>query len=362
VALSTTDRRWLDMAVRIAEPLLGTTAENPTVGAIIIDEARHAVLGRGATAKGGRPHAETLALAEAGARAKGATLAVTLEPCNHYGKTPPCSDAILRAGITKVIVGMIDPDPRTAGATIAKFEAAGLNVVIANHEGAMKLHEGFVSRFQRGRPFVTAKLAVSADGKIGRPKEAKVKITGDEAWAWTQQQRASADAILIGSGTAKVDNPQLTVRLDGFSDRHPRRVVLAGPNKVKRTLALMSADSPTTVIVPDGLVLRLPKVVELVPVAAGEDGRPDPAAALEALAKKGINAVFVEGGSALTASLLSAGLVDRFQLLTSDVVVGENGVPATAFGSIEERIAAAGLVEVDQRTLGEDKLRTFERA
>ncbi len=209
------DEAWLDAAVATAAPLLGTTADNPTVGAIVVDSSGHE-LARAVTAPGGRPHAETQALALAGAAARGATLYVTLEPCNHWGQTPPCVDAVLAAGIGRVVIGVIDPDPRTAGGGLERLAAAGVDVVVADHAGSRRLHEGHIARKTRGRPFVIAKLAVSADGMIGRRDEANVAITGEEARAFTHQQRATSDAIMVGGATANIDDPRLSVRVEGF--------------------------------------------------------------------------------------------------------------------------------------------------
>lgn len=332
------DAGWLDAAVALAEPHLGTTAENPTVGAIVVDATGQRV-GQGVTAPGGRPHAETIALAEAGGSARSATLYVTLEPCNHFGRTPPCSEAVVAAGIARVVVGILDPDPRTAGGGVETLRAAGVAVEICNHPGSARLHEGFVCRVTNGRPFVTAKLAVSADGMIGREGVPNFPITGEIARAWTHALRARSDAVMVGAGTARLDNPRLTVRLQGYDGRQPHRVVLAGDGALDPSLALLADAGAAQVL----------------------DGR-DPAAALRTLGGQGVSTVLVEGGATVTEALLAAGLVDRFHILESAVVVGAGGVPATPHGSLAARLAAATLVEVDQRRLGADNLRTFERA
>jgi diaminohydroxyphosphoribosylaminopyrimidine deaminase/5-amino-6-(5-phosphoribosylamino)uracil reductase len=179
------DLRWLDAAARLATPHLGTTAENPTVGALVVDPASQTILGSAVTARGGRPHAETQALDQAGAGAKGATLYSTLEPCLHWGRTPPCVDALIRTGIRRVVVGMTDPDPRTGGNGLKKLAAAGIDVKLAVHPASRRLNEAHVARIQHARPFVTATLVVSADERVrtlaGKPVE-----PGPRAQAWLE--------------------------------------------------------------------------------------------------------------------------------------------------------------------------------
>ncbi|HEY4202172.1 MAG TPA: bifunctional diaminohydroxyphosphoribosylaminopyrimidine deaminase/5-amino-6-(5-phosphoribosylamino)uracil reductase RibD [Devosiaceae bacterium] len=357
--LAADDRRWLDAAVALAEPRLGTTADNPTVGAIVVDAATNAILGQGVTASGGRPHAEPQALDQAGAAARGATLYVTLEPCNHWGRTPPCADAVLRAGIARVVIGIADPDPRTAGESILRLRAAGLETVLADHEASRRLHEGHIAKKLLGRPFVTAKLAVSADGMIGRTGQANIPITGEDARRWTHLQRARSDAVLVGGATANIDNPQLTVRLPGLEDRRPLRLVLAGRERLLPGLNLFASRSTQPSVVIGLAETPVPSGIELLPVAGGR--RPDLALAMTALGDRGIGRLLVEGGAVLTAALLEAGLVDRFHLLTSNRVIGDGGLPATAHGTMQERMAAAGFTLVDRKPLGVDNLHTFER-
>jgi len=356
------DMRWLDAAARLAAPHLGTTAENPTVGALVVDPATSILLGRGVTAPGGRPHAEPQALAEAGEGARGATLYVTLEPCNHWGRTPPCADAVLHEGIARVVIGCVDPDPRTAGESIKRLRDAGLEVIVVDHAPSRRLHEGFIMRQKARRPFVTAKLAVSADGMIGRKDEGNVAITGPSARRWTHMQRALSDAVIVGSETARLDDPKLTVRLKGLENRTALRVVLSGSHPIDTHLELIAGLTgyPVAVIAPIGQMIDVPASVQLISVG-GNDGRPDLGEALEALADRGIGRLLVEGGATLNDSLLDAGLIDRFHLLSSDVFVGPDGVPATAHGSLEFKLATAGLTPVDQRALGADKVLTFER-
>jgi diaminohydroxyphosphoribosylaminopyrimidine deaminase/5-amino-6-(5-phosphoribosylamino)uracil reductase len=360
--LNADDQRWLDAAAGQAAPFLGTTAENPTVGAIVVDASSQRLLGRAVTARGGRPHAESQAIEDAGPAAKGATLYVTLEPCNHWGRTPPCVDAILRAGIARVVVGVRDPDPRTDGQGMQRLRDAGVEVVLADHASSARLHEGFVMRRTRGRPFVTAKLAVSADGKVGLPNQGNVPITGEAARRWTHMQRALANAVIIGAGTARTDDPQLTVRLAGLEARTPLRVVVVGGRTLNTRMNLIASLSgyPVAIVATPENPVKAPPSVEIIRVG-GVRGRPDAKLVLEALVAKGISNLLVEAGPTFLSALLDAGLVDRFHLLVGEGEVGPLGLPATPKGSIEGRIGAAGFSLVDHRVLGADNLRTFER-
>lgn len=360
--LTNEDVHWLDAAARIATPWLGSTAETPTVGALVVDEVRQVVLGRGVTSRGGRPHAEPQALQQAGGKARGRTLYVTLEPCNHWDKTPPCADAVIRAGIRRVVVGVNDPDPRTAGEGVARMLQAGIDVVVAGHKASARLHEGFLSRHIRGRPFVTAKLAVSIDGKIGAADQARYPITGVVAQRWAHMQRAMSDVVMVGGRTATIDDPRLTVRLPGLEDRLYMRVILMGTGPINPRIELISGVSPysTMIIAADGVEFKVPPQVEVVNVP-GRNGRPDLGAALTALGARGFGRVFIEPGARLTEALLGGDLVDRFHILTGAAAVGPKGIPATILGGIEGRVRAAGLSEVDRQSLGDDKLTTFER-
>ncbi|WMT88543.1 bifunctional diaminohydroxyphosphoribosylaminopyrimidine deaminase/5-amino-6-(5-phosphoribosylamino)uracil reductase RibD [Pelagibacterium sp. 26DY04] len=359
--LAPADLRWLEAAARIAMPYRGTTAENPTVGALVISDGG-IVLGRGVTATGGRPHAEPRALAMAGERARGATLYVTLEPCNHWGRTPPCVDAVIASGVARVVCGATDPDPRTAAQGIEKLKAAGISVDVGSGLSFIeRLHEGFFSRIRRGRPFITAKLAVSRDGMIGRRGEGNVAITGEEARRWTHMQRALHDAVMVGAGTARLDNPRLNVRLAGLNDRRPLRVVMAG-RKLPESLTLFATDTgqETVFMAERGKVESIFERADVVWVG-GRDGYPDAGLALSALADRGVGRVLVEGGAGLNDALLDAGLIDRFHLLSGETTIGAQGLPASVHSSLPERLAQLGFGVVESRRLGCDMLTTFEK-
>lgn len=359
-------------AIRLARRHLGLTAPNPAVGAIVVaagpDGPR--VVGRGVTALGGRPHAEPQALAQAGAAARGATLYVTLEPCSHHGRTPPCADAIVAAGIARVVCALDDPDPRVSGHGFARLEAAGIEVL--RGVGAEEARDGLaghLSRVTRGRPHVLLKLAVSADRRLGRRDEARLAITGPAARAATQVMRAEADAILIGIGTAEIDDPELTVRLPGAGALSPIRVVLDGACRLspESRLARTARDVPVRLIVrddaPDDRRRALAALgVEIVPVPHGAGGRIDLAAALVVLADEGVGQLMVEGGAEVASSLVAADLVDEIVLLSSDVVVGEGGVPLPATVAAAIDPSASRFHRVECRAVGSDRLARFVRA
>lgn len=365
------DHRFMAAAIRLGRRHLGLTAPNPSVGALVVapgpDGPR--VVGRGVTALGGRPHAEPQALAQAGEAARGATLYVTLEPCSHHGHTPPCTDAILAAGIARVVVALGDPDPRVSGHGLARLRAAGVEVV--EGVGAEAARDGLVghlSRVIRGRPFVRLKLAVSADGRLGRRDRAQVTITGPLARAHVHALRAEADAILIGIGTALVDDPDLTVRLPGLEAASPIRVVLDTGARLPlgSRLALSARDVPVRLLVGERAAADRRRAlaalgVEVVAIPEGLDGRIDPEAALSVLAASGIGTLMVEGGAEIAAVLIERDLVDELDLFVGTGVVGPEGVrlPASVEAALEteaERFAA-----VERRSVGPDRLTVFHR-
>lgn len=310
----------MDHALRLAARGLGNVWPNPAVGCVILD-AQGLVAGRGWTRSGGRPHAEVVALAEAGARAKGGTAFVTLEPCAHHGKTPPCSEALIAAGITHVVTALTDPDPRVAGRGHAMLRAAGIRVTEGvGSAQAARLNRGFLRRVTQGLPMVTLKLAASLDGRIATAAGESQWITGPEARRAVHALRMRHDAVLVGGGTARADLPRLDVR--GFGDVcQPVRVVLArGPLP---DLPLTGAQfwhlhgaGDATAAGAEGIV---------IPAA---DGRLDPGASLRALADRGITRVLCEGGGTLAASLLRAGLVDDLVVHTAGIMLGADGTPA----------------------------------
>lgn len=312
---------------------LGRTWPNPAVGCVIVKEGR--VVGRGSTAFGGRPHAEPIALSRAGAAANGATAYVSLEPCAHHGKTPPCTEALVAAGIARVVVALRDPDPRVDGGGIARLKAAGLSVtegVLA--DCAAEDQMGFLMRLRLGRPMITLKLANSFDGRIATAAGESKWITGPEARRLVHAERAQHDAVLVGGETARLDNPSLTVR--GLGTIHqPIRLVVSRrlDLPLEGILAQTATETPVWVLHgPDAPHDRAKHLVSrgvrclLTPI--GPDGHLDPQAMLQVLGDTGLTRVFCEGGGRIAASLLQADLVDRLVGFTAGLALGAEGRPS----------------------------------
>lgn len=322
------DERFMAAAIRLSRWHLGATGSNPSVGCLIVREG--VIVGRGVTARSGRPHAETQALAEAGAAARGGAAYVTLEPCSHHGKTPPCAEALIAHGVARVVVAATDPDPRVSGRGLGMLSDAGIAVTsgVLEQEAERQL-EAYLNRQRRKRPQVTLKLAVSADGMIGRRGEGQVAITGPEARAQSHILRAESDAILVGIGTVLADDPELTCRLPGLVDRSPVRVVLDRRCETPLSSRLVGgiADGHPLIIAASREADRERRAA--LQTAGAElldlDG-PDYQILLEALAARGLSALIVEGGRRVATAFIAQGLVDRIMLFTSDVVVGEGGI------------------------------------
>lgn len=317
-------------AIRLSRWHLGATGANPSVGCLIVRDG--VIVGRGVTARSGRPHAETQALAEAGDAARGATAYVTLEPCSHHGRTPPCAEALIASGIGRVVVAATDPDPRVSGRGLRMLDDAGIDVTAGVLEAEAETQlQAYLVRQRGKRPQVTLKLAVSADGMIGREGEGQLAITGREARAQSHILRAESDAILVGIGTVLADDPELTCRLPGLQDRSPVRVVLDRRLEIPRASRLVQG-------IAEGYPLLIAAARDADPgcraalAATGAelldlDG-PDYQILLETLAARGLSSLIVEGGRRAAAAFLAQGLVDRLMLFTSDVIVGEAGIPS----------------------------------
>ena len=348
------DLRWMDAALNLGERSLGLAAPNPAVGAILVKNG--AVVGRGATAPGGRPHAETIAIAEAGEAARGATLYVTLEPCSHVGVSPPCADAIVAAGVARVVSAIEDPNPLVAGQGDARLRAAGIEVILGpGASQARRDHRGHILRVTAGRPSVTLKLAQTADGfAAGGPHDPRLRITGQIANARVQVMRSQHEAIMIGLGTALIDDPMLTVRLPGL-DRRPWRVVLDTHLSLplRSRLATTAEGLPTLVFAgpdaPKEAAERLADLgVAVERVALDQEGHVALEQALRALAARGVTRVFSEGGPGVGSRLITLGLADDIVLLTGEKPLGRPGLPA-----LNEEARAA---------IAEDRYRLVERA
>jgi diaminohydroxyphosphoribosylaminopyrimidine deaminase/5-amino-6-(5-phosphoribosylamino)uracil reductase len=357
--LDTTDLRWLDAAARLAQTILGNTAENPASAALVVEPNTQRLVARAITGKGGRPHAEATAVQYAGFEAAGCTLYTTIEPCLHWGRMPPCADAIVRAGIMRVVIGA--KDPRTDGAAQAYLESAGIEVEIVDHAPSLALGAGNFLRHRSARPFLTAVLTVSADNKIATTEGSRLAVPPAAA-SWAEILRSRSDAILVSSTTAGTDDPKLTVALPGLATRSPLRVVLAGRSGVDRKLNLIGGFSGyrTAIIAQSGIDVDAPVSVERLSVP-GADGRPHLASALSALAEKHVQNLVAEPGQRLTAKLLEADLVDRFVLIETQETLGKEALAACVDGPVADFIEAAGLVQTHRQSLGAAILRIFER-
>jgi diaminohydroxyphosphoribosylaminopyrimidine deaminase / 5-amino-6-(5-phosphoribosylamino)uracil reductase len=364
------DVRFMELALALGARGLGRTWPNPAVGAVVV---RHQpdgplIIGRGWTQPGGRPHAETEALARAGASARGATLYVTLEPCSHYGRTPPCADAVIDAGIAAVVSALEDPNPQVAGAGHRRLAAAGIAVRIGTlAKEARRAHAGHIRRTREGRPHVMVKLAVSADGKVGLAGRRPVPITGEAARARVHRLRAMHDAVLTGIGTVAADDPLLTCRLPGMAQRSPVRVVLDTQLRLAPLARLVTSASEVPLWILAGEQAErerertlLARGAEVMRVRTA-DGMLDLKAALEAIAGRGITRLLVEGGPILAAALLRADLIDEAALLRSAKIIGPEGIDALEGLPLEALTRSAKLVEIGSEPVGEDTIALFAR-
>lgn len=363
------DTLMMRTALNLAERGLGQVAPNPAVGCVIVREEGEAgtIVGRGWTQAGGRPHAETEALARAGDAARGATAYVTLEPCAHHGKTPPCAQALIDAGIARVVSALSDPDPRVSGAGHSMLEAAGIDVVdgVLADEAA-RLNEGFLRLVTDGRPMVSVKLASSLDGRTATHSGHSQWITGERARNRAHLMRAKADAILVGSATAVVDDPELTCRLPGLGNRSPIRIVADGRLRLPLTSKLVKTAKEIPVWIftrGDGDEARrqafLDCGVELIDLPVEADGNMSMSAAMQKLGERGITRLMVEGGSRLVSSLMRAGLVDRLDWFQAPKLIGGDGYPALAGLGVDKVEAAPGFDLLEVLSLGEDTLQSY---
>ncbi|ELT47122.1 bifunctional diaminohydroxyphosphoribosylaminopyrimidine deaminase/5-amino-6-(5-phosphoribosylamino)uracil reductase RibD [Brucella sp. ZJ1_1] len=336
------DVRFMEATIRYARRHKGLTGTNPSVGTIIVKDG--VIVGRGVTALGGRPHAEPQALAEAGDAARGATAYVTLEPCAHHGRTPPCAETLVRAGVARVVAAATDPDERVSGKGFAILREAGIEVVpgILADQAADDL-AGYLNRSAKKRPEVILKLALSADGMIGRRGEGQVAITGPIARAQSHILRAQTDVILIGIETALADDPVLNCRLPGLEQRSPVRVVLDGGLRLPLSSRLVQTTDAQPLWIACGEEASPERRYELT--AAGcrilateaDDCRIALPELMDDLAAQGISSVLVEGGAGVAKSFLDEGLVDRLAIFRSPVEIGsEHGV---AVDGLETHIA-----------------------
>jgi diaminohydroxyphosphoribosylaminopyrimidine deaminase/5-amino-6-(5-phosphoribosylamino)uracil reductase len=362
------DLRWMEAALNLGSRSLGLAAPNPAVGAILVKDG--AVVGRGATAPGGRPHAERIAIDHAGEAARGATLYVTLEPCSHFGASPPCVDAVIAAGVTRVVSAMEDPNPLVGGQGHARLREAGIAVSVgAGAAQARQDHLGHILRVTAGRPCVTLKLAETADGFASAgANDARLRITGQIADLRVQIMRSTHDAIMVGIETALVDDPALTVRLSGV-DRKPLRVVLDTHLRLPEgsRVASTAGEIPTLVIAgpaaPDEAARRLEDLgVMIERVSLDAEGRVDLHQALRALAARGVTRVFSEGGPFVAARLIALQLADAVVLITADKPLGRPGVPALDAQARAALLDGSRYRPLETMNYGPDTMRLWQRA
>ena len=360
----------MNLALALGRRGLGQTWPNPAVGAVIVRPALGGpiIVGRGWTQAGGRPHAETEALRRAGAAARGATLYTTLEPCSHCGRTPPCADAIIAAGISRVVSALADPNPEVAGAGHVRLYAAGIAVEVGvGADAGRREHAGHIRRMRDGRPHIILKLAASADGKVGLAGRRPAAITGEEARLRVHLLRATSDAIVTGIGTVLADDPLLTCRLPGMAAGSPVRVVLDTRLKLPAAskLARSAHETPVWVIAaPDGShaqeqALRAPGVEVLRALVDGE--RLDLVAVAGLLAERGITRVMLEAGPILSAAFLQADLVDEAVLFRSTMTIGDDGIDALEGLPLTALTQSLRLVSRGTEAVGADTVETFER-
>jgi diaminohydroxyphosphoribosylaminopyrimidine deaminase/5-amino-6-(5-phosphoribosylamino)uracil reductase len=358
------DARYMQLALSLGRRGLGNTWPNPAVGAVVVKDG--VIVGRGWTQPGGRPHAEVVALSQAKRQAKGATLYCTLEPCSHTGKSPPCADAIIKAGVARVVSSIEDPNPEVAGQGHARLRDKGITVDVGLcADEARRAHAGHITRVLKSRPHVTLKLAVSSDGKAGLAGRKPVTITGEEARDHVHLMRAQSDAILVGIGTVLSDNPQLTCRLPGMFERSPVRIVLDARLRVPMSVSAVSTvrETPTWIftsnkaspIAEDILQQKGCKVFRVDET----QGRLDLDEMLKILAGEGITRLMVEGGPTMAAAFTAADLVDEAVLLRSPKVVGADGIAPLEGVNLETltgKLAPRGTAP-----LGADTIETYGR-
>jgi diaminohydroxyphosphoribosylaminopyrimidine deaminase/5-amino-6-(5-phosphoribosylamino)uracil reductase len=365
MSTQTTLSIFMELALSEAKKSLGRTSPNPAVGAVIVKEGM--VVGKGYHHKAGAAHAEVNALLDAGEQARDATLYVTLEPCHHSGKTPPCTEAILRAGIRKVVIGMLDPNPRVVGGGAEYLCAQGLEVVSGLLEEQCKaINFPFIKHSSTGLPWIILKAGLSLDGKITlRPRRGDA-ITGIDANRYVHQVRNQVDALLIGVETALIDDPQLTTRLEGEPSRDPLRIVLDSSLRlpVDARMLTQQSDAATWVICgeqasseKEARLLAAGAQVVRVPLSA--EGRIDLVALLAFLGQRDICSILVEGGSRIHGAFCRQHLVDEFSLLYAPFIVGDAGTPLVSGYCLENREAAPVLRILASRSIGRDVLLRF---
>ena len=336
---------YMERALSLARKALGSASPNPAVGAVVVEDG--AIVGEGWTQPPGQAHAELVALRQAGLKAVGATMYVTLEPCNHHGRTAPCTDAIIQAGIAEVHASMLDPNPDVTGGGLDRLREAGITAHVGEGEQeAREVMEAYLKFIATGLPFVTAKFAMTLDGKIATRTGDSKWITGPEARRWVHQLRAPSDAIMVGVNTVVSDDPQLTARdeVDDPLQRQPLRVVVDSRGRTPCQARLLAQPGRTLIAVADATEARRRQLAEAgaeVEALPASDGSVDLARLLESLGGRSVTSVLVEGGGTLLGSLFDRGLVDKVVALIAPTIVGGLAAPSPVEGAGVELMAQA---------------------
>jgi diaminohydroxyphosphoribosylaminopyrimidine deaminase / 5-amino-6-(5-phosphoribosylamino)uracil reductase len=352
--MNAADSQWMAHALRLAERGLYTTSPNPRVGCVLVKENK--VVGEGWHERAGEPHAEVYALREAGKQAKGATAYVTLEPCSHFGRTPPCADALIAAGIRRVVVAVQDPNPQVAGQGIAKLRTAGIEVECGLMEAAAsELNVGFFSRMTRGTPWVRSKIAASLDGRTALANGSSKWITGAAARRDVQHWRARSCVVLTGIGTVLADDPQLNVREIPI-ERQPLRVVLDSELRISPKSGILQ-NGQTLIYTASANAAKRQLInacgAEVVTLA-GTDGKVDLSAVLRDIGRRGINELLVEAGRTLNGALFKAGLVDELVLYLAPQLLGDGARGLADLGELTQLQQGVALKWNDVRQVGND--------
>lgn len=354
------DQRWMRAALALARRGEGRTCPNPAVGCVIVRNG--CLMGRGWTRPGGRPHAETVALNDAGGTAAGATAYVTLEPCSHHGKTPPCADALISAGISRVVVAITDPDDRVSGQGIERLKAAGITVTtgVLGDEVA-SFYAAYIRHRLTGLPLVTIKLATSLDGRIALADGTSQWITSAVSRARVHLMRSRTDAIMTSAATVLADNPTLNCRLPGVEGYQPLRVVVSTGLALDPSGNLRQSLDQGPVLHLHSDDLAPTDGIEQIRVAAAGNGKPDLSAVMRALGKRGITSVMVEAGGRFAASLIREGLVQRLVWMRSAMLIGHDGLPAIADLGLEKLAEGHDFKRVALYPSGPDTVEVLER-
>jgi diaminohydroxyphosphoribosylaminopyrimidine deaminase/5-amino-6-(5-phosphoribosylamino)uracil reductase len=354
-------QRYMECALSLARLAMGFTSPNPAVGAVIVKDG--ALVGMGYTQPAGSEHAEVMALNQAGDKARGATMYVTLEPCCHYGRTPPCTDAIIAAGISEVYVALIDPNPLVSGRGIKKLNEAGIKTHVGTcKKEACEINEAYIKHITTGLPFVIAKFAMSLDGKIATKTGDSKWITSEEARRYAHALRHTVDAIMVGANTVVLDNPYLTARgcggKGGIKKSQPIRLVVDSKGKVPLDAhifespgeVLLAVSAPFDPVKKDKYIQRGAEVLEL----PSREGLVDLVKLMEVLGKRGIVTILVEGGGKLLGSLFDHGLVDKVLVFISPMIIGGNSAVSVGGNGVENVAQALRLNRVKTMKFGED--------